>query len=298
MVMRSITEIVATAEETNQSIAELMIQQEMEENDVTREDVIEQMRRNLETMKVAVKRGSTGDGVQSSTGLTGGDAIKMKKYRQKGDTLSGDIVLSGVQAALATNEVNAAMGIVCATPTAGSTGTLPGILTAISETMTLTEEQELDFLFTAALFGMVVANNAMIAGAVGGCQAEIGSASAMGAAAAVAVKGGTPQQSAEAFGMAMGNLLGLVCDPVAGLVEIPCVKRNAIGSTNALICADMALAGIENKIPADEVVEAMRQVGVSLPSELRETGIGGMAGTPTGIQMKINIFGNDLSEEE
>lgn len=297
MVMRSIAEIVATAEETNQSIAELMIQQEMEENDVTREDVIEQMRRNLETMKAAVKRGSTGDGVQSSTGLTGGDAIKMKKYRQKGDTLSGDIVLSGVQAALATNEVNAAMGIVCATPTAGSTGTLPGILTAISETMTLTEEQELDFLFTAALFGMVVANNAMIAGAVGGCQAEIGSASAMGAAAAVAVKGGTPQQSAEAFGMAMGNLLGLVCDPVAGLVEIPCVKRNAIGSTNALICADMALAGIENKIPADEVVEAMRQVGVSLPSELRETGIGGMAGTPTGIQMKINIFGNDLSEE-
>lgn len=297
MVMRTIAEIVSTANETHQSIAELMIQQEMEENNVSREDVIHQMKQNLAVMKAAVKRGSTGEGVQSSTGLTGGDAIKMKKYREKGNTLSGDVMLAGVQAALATNEVNAAMGVVCATPTAGSTGTLPGVLTAMTETMDLTEEEELDFLFTAALFGMVVANNAMIAGAVGGCQAEIGSASAMGAAAAVAVKGGTPQQSSEAFGMAMGNLLGLVCDPVAGLVEIPCVKRNAIGASNALICADMALAGIENKIPADEVIEAMRQVGISLPSELRETGIGGMAGTPTGIQMKINIFGQDLSEE-
>lgn len=297
MVMRTIAEIVSTANETHQSIAELMIQQEMEENNVSREDVIHQMKQNLAVMKAAVKRGSTGEGVQSSTGLTGGDAIKMKKYREKGNTLSGDVMLAGVQAALATNEVNAAMGVVCATPTAGSTGTLPGVLTAMTETMDLTEEEELDFLFTAALFGMVVANNAMIAGAVGGCQAEIGSASAMGAAAAVAVKGGAPQQSSEAFGMAMGNLLGLVCDPVAGLVEIPCVKRNAIGASNALICADMALAGIENKIPADEVIEAMRQVGISLPSELRETGIGGMAGTPTGIQMKINIFGQDLSEE-
>lgn len=297
MVMRTIAEVVKTAEETGKSIADLTIEQEMEENNVSYEDVIEGMRANLQTMKNAVKRGSTGHGVMSSTGLTGGDAIKMKKYREQGQTLSGDVVLSGVQAALATNEVNAAMGVVCATPTAGSTGTLPGILSAMEETMELTEKEELDFLFTAAMFGMVVANNAMIAGAVGGCQAEIGSASAMGAAAAVATKGGTPQQSAEAFGMAMGNLLGLVCDPVAGLVEIPCVKRNAIGSTNALICADMALAGIENKIPADEVIEAMRQVGVSLPSELRETGIGGIAGTPTGIQMKINIFGNDLSEE-
>lgn len=297
MVMRTIAEIVETANETHQSIAELMIQQEMEENNVSREAVIDQMKQNLAVMKAAIKRGSTGEGVQSSTGLTGGDAIKMKKYREKGNTLSGDIMLSGVQAALATNEVNAAMGVVCATPTAGSTGTLPGILTAMTETMQLTEEEELEFLFTAALFGMVVANNAMIAGAVGGCQAEIGSASAMGAAAAVAVKGGTPQQCSEAFGMAMGNLLGLVCDPVAGLVEIPCVKRNTIGACNALICADMALAGIENKIPADEVIEAMRQVGVSLPSELRETGMGGMAATPTGVQMKIRIFGQDVSEE-
>lgn len=292
--IHSIQEAVEQAERCGKSFAELMIDQEMTMSGQSREVIIDKMRDNLRVMKEAVERGS--QGVTSSTGLTGGAAVKMAAYRQKGKTLSGDAVLKGVQDALATNEVNAAMGIVCATPTAGSTGTLPGVLFTITERLQLTEQQQLDFLFTAALFGMVVANNAMIAGAMGGCQAEIGSASAMGAAAAVAVAGGTPMQSAHAFGMAMGNLLGLVCDPVAGLVEIPCVKRNSIGATNALICADMALAGIANEIPADEVIEAMRQVGRNLPSELRETGLGGLAATPTGVKMKIDIFGENLSE--
>lgn len=290
----SIKEFIDDAEQKKVSIAELMIKQEIEETGYTRKEILDGMRQNLAIMKEASLKGSTGDGVMSSTGLTGGDAVKLAKYRSKEKTLSGDDMLKGVQAALATNEVNAAMGRVCATPTAGSTGTLPGVLIPIIDKLNLTEEQELDFLFTAALFGLIVANNAMIAGAVGGCQAEVGSASAMGAAAAVAVAGGTPTQSSEAFSMAMGNLLGLVCDPVAGLVEIPCVKRNTIGAANALICADMALAGIENKIPADEAIQAMKEVGEGMPSTLRETGLGGFAATKTGMEMKMKIFGENI----
>lgn len=292
--IRTIQEIIDTANEKKCSISDLMIEQEMEISGLSEVEIRNKMKENLEVMRKAAQRGSKG--VTSSTGLTGGDAARMAEYRKKGKTLSGEATLKAVQDALAVNEVNAAMGVVCATPTAGSTGTLPGVLFVISERLNLSEEEQLDFLFTAGLFGMVVANNAMIAGAMGGCQAEIGTASAMGAAAAVAIAGGTPEQSADAFGMAMGNLLGLVCDPVAGLVEIPCIKRNTIGAVNALICADMALAGIKNEIPADEVVEAMRQVGRSLPSELRETGLGGLAASPTGVRMRIEIFGEDLSE--
>ncbi len=161
----------------------------------------------------------------------------------------------------------------------------------LEKTHDLTEEQMIDFLFTSALFGRVVANNASVAGATGGCQDEVGSASAMAAAAAVAIFGGSPEASGHAMALAISNLLGLVCDPVAGLVEIPCVMRNAIGSGNALISADLALAGIESRIPVDEVIEAMDKVGRNLPASLRETGLGGLAGTPTGEAIKRKIFG-------
>ena len=202
--------------------------------------------------------------------------------------------MSAVQAAISTNEVNAAMGVVCATPTAGSAGTLPGILFMLEERLNLSEEQMIRFLFTAGGFGMIIANQACIAGASGGCQAEVGSASAMGAAAAVEAAGGNAEQSAQALAMAISNLLGLVCDPIAGLVELPCVKRNAIGAGNALISADMALAGCVSKIPADEVISAMDKVGRNLPESLRETGIGGLAGTPTGQKIKMQIFGQKV----
>ncbi|MGX7030646.1 L-serine ammonia-lyase, iron-sulfur-dependent, subunit alpha [Vagococcus zengguangii] len=287
----SIEAFIQEAEKTGKRLSDLMIEQEMVQSQMSYEEIWQLMELNLETMEAAVKAATEGEGVFSPTGLTGGDAIKLKKYREGGKTLSGDRMLQGVQSALGTNEVNAAMGVICATPTAGASGTLPGVLFSIKDSLDLSREEMIRFLFTAGLFGLVVANNAMIAGAVGGCQAEVGSASAMAAAAAVEVAGGTPRQSADAFGTALGNLLGLVCDPVAGLVEIPCVKRNAIGAGNALIAADMALAGIENKIPADEVVEAMRQIGVSMPRELRETGIGGLAGSETGKRMKKEIFG-------
>lgn len=288
-----IKEIVADSEKTGKPISELIIKQECQMSGLPREKVWNKMKYNLETMRDAVKKGRSGNGVFSSTGLTGGEAVKIKKYIEKGHTLSGDTIMTAVQNAVATNEVNAAMGVICATPTAGSSGTLPGVLFLLEKRLNLTEEQMIRFLFTAGGFGMVIANNAEIAGATGGCQAEVGSASAMGAAAAVEAAGGTAEQSAQALSIAMSNLLGLVCDPIAGLVEVPCVKRNAIGAGNALIAADMALAGCTSVIPADECIDAMKKVGHQMPASLRETGIGGLAGTPTGQAIKTKIFGED-----
>ncbi|AEH46692.1 L-serine ammonia-lyase, iron-sulfur-dependent, subunit alpha [Parageobacillus thermoglucosidasius] len=293
----SIKEIVNTANERQISISELAIEHEMKQNQASREEIFEKMKKNLITMENAVKKSVEGEGVFSLTGLTGGDAVKIAKYREKKRTLSGDSMMAGVQSAIGTNEVNASMGIICAAPTAGASGIIPGVLFSIKDKLRLTHEQMVHFLFTSALFGMVVANRAFIAGARGGCQAEVGSASAMAAAAAVEAAGGTPQQSSEAFAIALGNLLGLVCDPVAGLVEIPCVKRNAIGTANALIAADMALAGITNVISADETIDAMREIGRQMPRELRETGLGGLAGTPTGLAIKKKIYGEDVSNK-
>lgn len=290
----SIEELVSDATIKNLPISELVIQAECNDMNVSRNDVWRKMKHNLDTMRLAVSRGAHGIGVHSKTGLTGGDAVKIKDYRKSHKTLSGDMIMSAVQSAIATNEVNAAMGIICATPTAGSSGTLPGVLFTLEKRLGLDEEQMVRFLFTAGGFGMVIANNACIAGATGGCQAEVGSASGMGAAAAVEVAGGTPKQSANAMAIAISNLLGLVCDPIAGLVEVPCINRNAIGSSNALISADMALAGCESMIPADEVISAMDKVGKNMPESLRETGIGGLAGTPTGQEIRMRIFGKNL----
>ncbi|ECO1693569.1 MULTISPECIES: L-serine ammonia-lyase, iron-sulfur-dependent, subunit alpha [Staphylococcus] len=287
----SIRETIDYAVENKMSFADIMIQEEMELSGKTRDEVRETMKQNLDVMRDAVIKGSTGEGVKSVTGYTGQDAIKLAKYNENNHALSGHEMVEAVKGAVATNEVNAAMGIICATPTAGSSGTIPGVLFKLEKTHELTEEQMIDFLFVSSLFGRVVANNASVAGATGGCQAEVGSASAMAAAAAVSIFGGEPEASGHAMALAISNLLGLVCDPVAGLVEIPCVMRNAIGSGNALISADLALAGVESRIPVDEVIEAMDKVGRGLPAELRETGLGGLAGTPTGEAIKRKIFG-------
>lgn len=287
----SIRETIDYAVENKMSFADIMIQEEMELSGKTCDEVRETMKQNLDVMRDAVIKGSTGEGVKSVTGYTGQDAIKLAKYNENNHALSGHEMVEAVKGAVATNEVNAAMGIICATPTAGSSGTIPGVLFKLEKTHDLTEEQMIDFLFVSSLFGRVVANNASVAGATGGCQAEVGSASAMAAAAAVSIFGGEPEASGHAMALAISNLLGLVCDPVAGLVEIPCVMRNAIGSGNALISADLALAGVESRIPVDEVIEAMDKVGRGLPAELRETGLGGLAGTPTGEAIKRKIFG-------
>ncbi|MEK1493304.1 L-serine ammonia-lyase, iron-sulfur-dependent, subunit alpha [Staphylococcus aureus] len=287
----SIRETIDYAVENNISFADIMVKEEMELSGKSRDEVRAQMKQNLDVMRDAVIKGTTGDGVESVTGYTGHDAAKLRDYNETHHALSGYEMIDAVKGAIATNEVNAAMGIICATPTAGSSGTIPGALFKLEKTHDLTEEQMIDFLFASALFGRVVANNASVAGATGGCQAEVGSASAMAAAAAVAIFGGSPEASGHAMALAISNLLGLVCDPVAGLVEIPCVMRNAIGSGNALISADLALAGIESRIPVDEVIEAMDKVGRNLPASLRETGLGGLAGTPTGEAIKRKIFG-------
>lgn len=288
----SIKEIIDYANKHDMKFSEIMIEEEKELSGMSRDEIREQMRQNLQVMRDAVEKGTTGEGVKSVTGYTGQDAIKIKNYNENNHALSGNEMMSAVMGAVATNEVNAAMGIICATPTAGSSGTIPGTLFKLEKTHGLTEDQMVDFLFTAAIFGRVVANNASVAGATGGCQAEVGSASAIAAAAAVETFGGKPEDSGQAMAIAISNLLGLVCDPVAGLVEIPCVMRNAIGSGNALISADLALAGVESRIPVDEVIEAMDKVGRNLPAELRETGLGGLAGTPTGEAIKRKIFGD------
>lgn len=287
----SIRETIDYAVEKDMAFADIMIQEEMELKGLTRDEVRANMKQNLDVMRDAVVKGTTGEGVESVTGYTGHDAAKLRDYNENNHALSGHEMIEAVKGAVATNEVNAAMGIICATPTAGSSGTIPGVLFKLEKTHDITEDQMIDFLFTAALFGRVVANNASVAGATGGCQAEVGSASAMAAAAAVSIFGGSPEASGHAMALAISNLLGLVCDPVAGLVEIPCVMRNAIGSGNALISADLALAGVESRIPVDEVISAMDKIGRKLPASLRETGLGGLAGTPTGEEIKRKIFG-------
>lgn len=293
---RNVAELVELAQSKNVPISEIMIAQEMDFRGSTREQVYNQMKNNLEVMEQAVERGINED-VRSHSGLTGGDAVLLQEYMKTGNSLSGHTMLDAVSKAIATNEVNAAMGTICATPTAGSAGVVPGTLFAIREKVNPTEEQMVRYLFTSGAFGFVVANNASISGAAGGCQAEVGSATGMAAAAIVELMGGTPEQSSHAFAIALKNMLGLVCDPVAGLVEVPCVKRNAMGASNALVAADMSLAGITSRIPCDEVIDAMYKIGQTMPSALRETAQGGLAATPTGRELEAKIFGVSLDRK-
>jgi L-serine dehydratase len=291
---RNVAELIEIAESKNKKISEIMIEQEMEFTGKSRETIIAQMDKNLEIMEQAVERGL--EGVKSVSGLTGGDAVLLQKYIEKGNFLTGKNILDAVSKAVATNEVNAAMGTICATPTAGSAGVVPGTLFAVKNVLNPTREEMINFLFTSGAFGFVVANNASISGAAGGCQAEVGSASGMAAAAIVEIAGGTPDQCAQAMAITLKNMLGLVCDPVAGLVEVPCVKRNAMGAANAMVAADMALAGITSTIPCDEVIDAMYKIGQTMPTALKETAQGGLAATPTGRELEAKIFGVPLQK--
>ncbi|MCR2820760.1 L-serine ammonia-lyase, iron-sulfur-dependent, subunit alpha [Lederbergia panacisoli] len=286
---KNVAELVHLAESQNKQISEIMIEQEIEVTNRAREEILAQMDKSLTVMEEAVERGIKG--VTSHSGLTGGDAVLLQNYIKKGTFLSGETILDAVSKAVATNEVNAAMGTICATPTAGSAGVVPGTLFAVRDKLNPTREQMVKFLFTSGAFGFVVANNASISGAAGGCQAEVGSAAGMAAAAIVEMAGGTPSQCAEAMAITLKNMLGLVCDPVAGLVEVPCIKRNAMGAANAMVAADMALAGITSRIPCDEVIDAMYRIGQQMPKSLRETAEGGLAATPTGKMLEAKIFG-------
>ncbi|MCF6410528.1 L-serine ammonia-lyase, iron-sulfur-dependent, subunit alpha [Pseudalkalibacillus salsuginis] len=293
---RNVSELVELSISKNVPISEVMIEQEMEVTGRSKETVMELMEKNLDVMEKAVERGIR-EGVKSHSGLTGGDAVLLQKYIESGKSLAGTTVLDAVSKAVATNEVNAAMGTICATPTAGSAGVVPGTLFALRDKLNPTREQMVRYLFTSGAFGFVVANNASISGAAGGCQAEVGSATGMAAAAIVELAGGTPEQSAEAMAIALKNMLGLVCDPVAGLVEVPCVKRNAIGASIAITAADMSLAGITSRIPCDEVIDAMYKIGQTMPTALKETAQGGLAATPTGRELEAKIYGVPLKKK-
>lgn len=258
------------------SIAEAAIRRQAHQTGLTESETREIMRERLRYMREAVQAGLQ-ENLRSNTGLTGGQAALMIKYLRSGRSLSGTLLGKAEVYALATAECNAAMGVIVAAPTAGACGILPGALLAMMEERGIVEEQAVEGLFTAAAVGQSIATQASISGAEGGCQAECGSGAAMTAAALVAMEGGTPRQCADAAAFALMNLLGLVCDPAGGLVEVPCVYRNVGAVSVAFSAADMVLSGIACPIEPDEVIIAMKEVGDALPASLRETGEGGCA---------------------
>ena len=285
----SIQELVDKAKKKGKRISELVLEDQARQMEQSQDELFEQMRASLQVMAEAAAKGLSAVS-KSASGLSGGDANKMRRAVEAGRTLSGKVLSETLAKALAIAEVNACMGRIVAAPTAGSCGIIPAVLLTLQEENDLSEERVVMSLFTAAGLGMVIARKASISGAEGGCQAECGSAAAMAAAAAVELMGGTPQMCAHACAMALKSVLGLVCDPVAGLVEVPCVKRNASGAANALIAAEMALAGIESTIPVDEVIGAMKAIGDAMPKSLKETAEGGLAATPTAKKIAREIL--------
>jgi len=292
MLARTGAELLEICEKHNILLSEYAIRCEIEEKGSTREQVIEKMRKNLNVMKAAAEEGTQKE-VYSVSGLIGGDGYRLNNYSKSKKTLTGRATNIAMAMALASSEVNASMGKIVACPTAGSCGILPAVILSAGEVLELSEDEMIQGLLAAAAVGMIIGMNATLSCAEGGCQAECGSASAMGAAAVVELMGGTPKMSLDAGSIILQNVLGLVCDPVAGLVEIPCAKRNAQGAITALCTADMVMAGVEAKIPFDDAVEAMYKVGKSLPSALRETAMGGVAATKEGLRLKEKVFGKD-----
>ncbi|MFN2340566.1 MAG: L-serine ammonia-lyase, iron-sulfur-dependent, subunit alpha [Halanaerobium sp.] len=284
----TIEELIKIAENKEISLAQVVIEREVEISEISEAEVRKTMQETLKVMRDSVKPALTKD-IKSMSGLTGGDAKLIDQARKEGKSLVGDLFSRIIANTLAVSELNSAMGRIVACPTAGSCGILPGSLLTLAAEYDFEENEIIEALFVASAFGMVIAKQASISGAAGGCQAEVGSASAMTAAAITYLMGGSKQAVASAAAIALKNLLGLVCDPVAGLVEVPCIKRNAIGSSNAVTAAEMALAGVKSVIPVDEVITAMKEVGDSLPESLKETSCGGLAVTPTACKIKKEL---------
>lgn len=280
--------LLALCEEQGISIAEAMLLRETEIAETSPETARKRLRESYTIMKNAV-RDSLKAPARTMGGLIGGEAILLERQREEGKNLCGETVSRAVCYAMGVLEVSASMGLIVAAPTAGASGVLPGVLIALQECRGLADDTMLEGLLTASAVGYLIAQNASISGAQGGCQAEVGSASAMAAAAAVTVMGGSAAQSFTAASVAIQNMLGLVCDPIAGLVEVPCQARNAAGASNALVSAEIALAGVNNVIPFDQAVLAMRNVGKALPYTLRETALGGVAATPAGCALAAKI---------
>lgn len=276
MNFRNGQELLDYCKEKNCLISEAMIEREIQDVERSESETMEKMEKAWEIMKNSIQRSLTED-VKSMGGLIGGESKKLKKLRDDGKNICGTMISKAISYAVGVLEVNASMGLIVAAPTAGSSGVMPGTMLALQEEFGFTDEQIVKALFNASAIGYLITRNATTAGAEGGCQAEVGSASAMAASAITELMGGTVEQCLHAASFAIINLLGLVCDPVGGLVEFPCQLRNAAGATTALTSAEMALSGIECPAPIDETVEIMYTVGKSIPSELRETSMGGMA---------------------
>lgn len=287
MALDSIREILDEAQASGTSFWEVVLQADMEERQVTREASMAKM---LTTWMAMQDAADAYTGTRKSvSGLVGGDGMKMRQYNFRGEALSGGYVSEVIAEALSMAESNACMRRIVACPTAGACGVMPAVMLPLVKNYDITQRQILEALYVASGVGIVIAKKACIAGASGGCQAEIGTASGMAAAALVKLRGGSDETAAHAVAMALSNLMGLVCDPIAGLVEVPCVKRNVVGAVNAVSAADMAMAGIESFVPVDEVIEAMGEVGRHMPVEYRETALGGLANTPTGRAVKDSM---------
>ncbi|MDR2487367.1 MAG: L-serine ammonia-lyase, iron-sulfur-dependent, subunit alpha [Clostridiales Family XIII bacterium] len=294
----SIEALVRAAIDQDTKVSRVVLADQVEALGESEKDILARMRTRLAVMRDSVE-GGLANHARSFSGLSGGDGARLQVYAglgadggsPPGGPLSGGLGARALSYAVAVSEHNAAMGKIVAAPTAGSCGILPAALLSMLDVRGAREEDALLAMVTAGAIGLVIATEASIAGSEGGCQAECGSAAAMAAAALVEMSGGTPEMVADACAIALKNLMGLVCDPVAGLVEAPCVKRNAGGVICAIAAADLALAGVRSVIPVDEVVGAMREVGEAMPAALRETALGGLAATPTGQAVKDRVFG-------
>lgn len=285
----TISNLIQAAKEKGKSISALVLEQQAQQMEDSEQAIYNQMSAEFQVMKTSIEQGLNKD-LRSASGLTGGSAYIMQQYTNSGRSLCGNVFAQALTYALAVSELNASMGRIVASPTAGSCGIIPAALITIQNERNLSDHDCIMSLFTAAAIGMVIANNACLSGAQGGCQAECGSASAMAAAALVELAGGTPEMIENAVAIAIKNILGLVCDPVAGLVEIPCIKRNASGVSNAFVAAELALAGVKSAIPADEVILSMKRVGDCMPSAFKETAEGGLAATPTARRLYQQVF--------
>ncbi|WP_214629563.1 L-serine ammonia-lyase, iron-sulfur-dependent, subunit alpha [Paenibacillus agaridevorans] len=280
------------------TMGRLMVLEQSLETGASEAAIMEQMTAYYGVMKEAVRKGIQED-TTSRSGLTGGDAKRVLTYfSDSGMPALGESACTAMAYALAVSEVNASMGRVIATPTAGSCGIIPGVFVSTQERFGWSDEHMVYGLFAAGAIGYVIANNSFVSGAEGGCQAEVGSAIGMAAGALTELRGGTPEQAVHAVGLALKNSLGLICDPVGGLVEIPCIVRNGFGSITALAASDMALAGVRSVIPSDEVIDVMLEVGAAMPEKHRETAKGGLAQTPTGRKIMNQLYGKGGKAKE
>ena len=280
MDFKKAAELLSLCKEYDKPISQIMMDRECEMTEKPLDEIRSRMAVSLQIMKDATKE-AINQPSQSMGGLIGGESRKLSDLQSSGKNIAGNLISKAIAYSMGVLEVNASMGLIVAAPTAGSSGVIPGVLLALQEEYDFTDDQIIDALFTCSAIGYLAMLNAPVAGAVGGCQAEIGVAAAMAAAAVVELMGGTPEQCTDAASTVLMNMLGLVCDPVGGLVEYPCQNRNASGASNAIVAAEISLAGIHQLIPLDEMMDIMYTVGKKLPAELRETALGGCALSPS-----------------